>query len=926
MTLNTAQLLAVEYTIAIMGLFLAYKCFQLKKDNMNFFMRFIVILNLYLLENIPVRFSELRLVTWNSDFVFLLYAFSVILMTLSAAYWCLFVLKQMNSFLVDSAKKVHLFFAPAFTSIPICIINYWTGWLYTIDENGWYARGSIFVLQAILSYGYVIVIVIACVRHLILDKEKTMAINCSLCTILSVIGAVLQIVFGGSYLIVGVVMTAWFMYIEICLDRQKAYELSEAIYSINDELIHSNNQIAENMKTILALSDIYYALYEADFANDTFKKIKAPNYISEFTQRYTSNKECLSHIASEMFANDYTEQMEVFFDFNSIAENLKVKNSYYVDAVRKSNNDWIRATITVVERDTEENVTRAVFSFEEIGDIIEQQKQLEEAKIHEFHAMEMEELFVQTAEALAGAIDAKDQYTHGHSVRVANYSRMIAELANLSDEECEKVYFAALLHDVGKIGIPDGIINKKERLTDEEFNEIKQHPVYGSTILNRISRLPYLSIGAIYHHERYDGKGYPTGLRGEDIPQMARIIAVADAYDAMTSQRSYRSTIPQQTVREEIVKGMGTQFDPEFAKIMVHLIDEDLEYDMRESDGLDEAKELTFAENRSAYSNEVRITNIKSKIEFNYRKTSDDGMPSFVLYDSGDAKVHKGDDLEKQLSYYEYGEIKLDGSYSLDGIRANKIETSDFNGIGDGECNIEIVKDKDHIYFEMKSEGRFTKGTLALPDNTRFVYICITGKNCIISNINDAHDNEPIEEGSIKRIAEPISYLSGIEGDLPSIQVDGYRTASTLGIVIENSFDIDFEMKSLPFAERMWHCPYIIIYHSEDAQIYGSNYREYGVIRFNGESWGEVKGLSNKITVEKTVEFPGWEQWKQDNKTGRKCHITITPKDNCVVLKTINGGVDIENVTQVESGKKLYVALSGDQCVIENINVSNILS
>jgi len=163
--------------------------------------------------------------------------------------------------------------------------------------------------------------------------------------------------------------------------------------------------------------------------------------------------------------------------------------------------------------------------------------------------------------------------------------------------------------------------------------------------------------------------------------------------------------------------------------------------------------------------------------------------------------------------------------------------------------------------------------------------------------------------------------LSGKEGNLPSIQIDGYRTASTPGILLDSKVDIEFEMKCLPFAERIWHCPCVIIYYSDDGQLFGANYREYGVIRFNGESWGEVEGCANKITVDKTIDFLGWEQWKQDNKAGRKCNVSITLVDNCVVLKTASGGIDIENVTEIEADKKIYVALSGDRCVIENINV-----
>lgn len=194
----------------------------------------------------------------------------------------------------------------------------------------------------------------------------------------------------------------------------------------------------------------------------------------------------------------------------------------------------------------------------------------------------MRSMMEETSYALAEAIEAKDEYTHGHSSRVAQYSEMIAELAGKDEKERQNIYLAGLLHDVGKIGIPEGIINKDSKLTDEEYAIIKTHPVIGNQILQKIKKNPDLSIGAHYHHERYDGRGYPEGLKGEEIPEIARIIAVADAYDAMTSKRSYRDILPQEVVRNEIVKGKGTQFDPEFAEIMLTLIDKDTEYSMKE--------------------------------------------------------------------------------------------------------------------------------------------------------------------------------------------------------------------------------------------------------------------------------------------------------------------------------------------------------
>lgn len=184
-------------------------------------------------------------------------------------------------------------------------------------------------------------------------------------------------------------------------------------------------------------------------------------------------------------------------------------------------------------------------------------------------------MFVQTTEALANAIDAKDRYTRGHSTRVALYARKIAEKEGFDEKECDHIYFAGLLHDIGKIGIRYEIINKPGRLTDEEFDQIKAHSELGNKILSSIKQAPFLSVGAHYHHERYDGSGYPDGLKGEEIPQIARIISVADAYDAMTSIRSYREPLKKEKVREELKNGIGTQFDPEYASAMLKIMDEE---------------------------------------------------------------------------------------------------------------------------------------------------------------------------------------------------------------------------------------------------------------------------------------------------------------------------------------------------------------
>ena len=198
---------------------------------------------------------------------------------------------------------------------------------------------------------------------------------------------------------------------------------------------------------------------------------------------------------------------------------------------------------------------------------------------------ENERMFLNVVRSLADAIDAKDRYTSGHSQRVADYAAMIAREMGKSEEDVKMVYYAGLLHDVGKIRVPGSVINKPGRLSEDEYNLMKIHPVSGFHILNDIHDDARIVYGAKYHHERYDGKGYPNGLEGECIPEISRIIAVADAYDAMTSDRSYRKAIPQDVVRSEIERGRGVQFDPKVADIMLKIIDEDSDYSLRQKKG-----------------------------------------------------------------------------------------------------------------------------------------------------------------------------------------------------------------------------------------------------------------------------------------------------------------------------------------------------
>lgn len=186
----------------------------------------------------------------------------------------------------------------------------------------------------------------------------------------------------------------------------------------------------------------------------------------------------------------------------------------------------------------------------------------------------LEKVSLNSIMAIANTVDAKDAYTSGHSLRVAKCAAEIARRLGWSEEEIRNLYHIGLLHDIGKIGVPDSILNKPSRLSDEEFAQIKKHPVIGGEILKNVRIIRGVADGALYHHERYDGKGYPNGLKGEEIPLCARIIAIADTYDAMTSNRIYRAKLPDSKVVAEFERCKGTQFDPELAQLFIRMLNE----------------------------------------------------------------------------------------------------------------------------------------------------------------------------------------------------------------------------------------------------------------------------------------------------------------------------------------------------------------
>lgn len=180
-----------------------------------------------------------------------------------------------------------------------------------------------------------------------------------------------------------------------------------------------------------------------------------------------------------------------------------------------------------------------------------------------------------TIRALVQAVETKDAYTRGHSERVARASVMIARRLSMKEDRVNAIEYAGTLHDVGKLGVPTGVLQKAGKLTDDEFDAIKTHPVRGHEIVRDIAFLDEALAGIYHHHERMDGRGYPSGLTGPDIPEFARVIAVADAFDSMTSTRSYRGARSVGEAVEELERCAGTQFDPVMVEAMIHAVDEE---------------------------------------------------------------------------------------------------------------------------------------------------------------------------------------------------------------------------------------------------------------------------------------------------------------------------------------------------------------
>jgi putative nucleotidyltransferase with HDIG domain len=212
-------------------------------------------------------------------------------------------------------------------------------------------------------------------------------------------------------------------------------------------------------------------------------------------------------------------------------------------------------------------IESAIKSIEQMRLINQINSELKESK------EELEKAYLESIQTLRYTVEAKDKYTRGHSDRVSAYSVLIGKHMGLPESDLKILEIGGLFHDIGKIGVPDSILLKEDKLSDDEYNEIKNHPSIGKHILSNATIFQEIIPIVYHHHEKYNGTGYPGKIAGEEIPLFARIAAIADTFDAMTSKRSYRNALPLEVVREEIEKYSGTQFDPEIAKVFIDILD-----------------------------------------------------------------------------------------------------------------------------------------------------------------------------------------------------------------------------------------------------------------------------------------------------------------------------------------------------------------
>ncbi|MBZ4650679.1 HD-GYP domain-containing protein [Thermosipho sp. (in: thermotogales)] len=324
-----------------------------------------------------------------------------------------------------------------------------------------------------------------------------------------------------------VVITALFLKKSLSSSR---YNIKSLIYDFNDSLSDSSNDFSSKVLS---------------FISKNFSKIDSGAIFL---------KNGKSFIELNSFGNKIENNDKIFFYKDYYVKEFFIDESYALRTVFHTIKN-----LSKEEKEKIEILTGLISSSEIIKNLIKKNGKFQ----------------IDLMLSMIKILEYYDRYTQGHSMRVAEFSKKIAEKMKLSHKEISDAYWTGLVHDIGKIAIPTGILNKEGKLTNEEFAIIKKHPVYGYEFLSTSETLKDIATYVFHHHERWDGNGYPTGLKGEMIPIISRIIAVADSWDAMISKRAYRNALPKDYALQEIINNSGKQFDPRVVKAFLEVIEEE---------------------------------------------------------------------------------------------------------------------------------------------------------------------------------------------------------------------------------------------------------------------------------------------------------------------------------------------------------------
>lgn len=571
------------------------------------------------------------------------------------------------------------------------------------------------------------------------------------------------------------------------------------------------------------------------------------------------------------------------------------------------------------------SVSLYIFTYLDINDEVQRMHNLEMEALKEEHK-NMKHLFSQTATAFVSALEMRNELLKGLSQRTADLAFKIAQSCGKNEDECYQAYYVGMLHNAGIESLPESLIGKMQDFTADEERQLQALPALSADILTHITAFPYLSQNVRHINERYDGKGVPEGLKGDAIPETARIVAVAKEYVSMTSQGKVRKTLPKALVREEFVKEAGLRFDPAFANAMVHLID--AEISEQAGTALSPLPEtLTCSQYRSAETPGILIQKQYTEISFCCTATAKEGefsAPALILFDSFDKRVHKSQTAIDAYHYIEYGEIWFDGHVISTSARNMEVhvEKKEPHDAQTALYKIRAVRFEDHLLIKTETAFSTAEVIVALSDASKAAYIAITGEHCALSELQMHVTQASADESTIPRIAEPVSYIDHFASDVPNVQINSLRSSYSEGVLLKKQTKLYFHTMSLPEANLVWHCPYIVLYYADDGKVGGRSYREYACIKLNGEDDGSNAFAENTFRMKRLTAFESWNKWKEANKAGYECKVDFAKNGNKITLSTENLGIAIENQTTVfESKGAVYAALTGDQCAITDIRV-----